>query len=227
MYHQLKITSMAFIVALVPFLFLSSPAIGIEDADSCKGSNCSTEGQFCRQGALGASDASYICDNKKWVELLPRPCRDDEDYCLPGDHMAASCKGWECNTEGQVCPQGVPGASTASYICDNKKWVELIPPKPMETAHCKWQRWKGTYGPNCKENGLFCPQGVPGAPEHSYVCTNFKWVEETGTARDLREQLGMHRFPGKATRIVERCKIQANNGLRLIYKVGTMAYRQS
>ena len=37
--------------------------------------------------------------------------------------FAKSCKGWNCTYEGQVCPQGVPGASAGNYICLNSKWV--------------------------------------------------------------------------------------------------------
>ena len=69
MFHQLKITSFAIIVALVPFLFLSSPATGIEEAASCKGWACDIEGQVCPEGVPGASDASYMCTNSKWVAM--------------------------------------------------------------------------------------------------------------------------------------------------------------
>ena len=82
MFHQLKITSYAFIVALVPFLFLSSPATAIDDASSCKGWVCDIEGQFCPQGVPGAKDGSYLCKRvphddppppyiRKWVKLTP------------------------------------------------------------------------------------------------------------------------------------------------------------
>ena len=43
---------------------------------------------------------------------------------------ATSCNGWDCEIEGQFCPQGVPGASTDSYTCSNKKWVKNPPPPP-------------------------------------------------------------------------------------------------
>tara|TARA_X000000368_G_C23058038_1_gene725076 strand:+ start:8011 stop:9975 length:1965 start_codon:yes stop_codon:yes gene_type:complete len=35
---------------------------------------------------------------------------------------ATSCGGWNCSIEGQICPQGAPGASGTSYVCKNKKW---------------------------------------------------------------------------------------------------------
>ncbi len=39
------------------------------------------------------------------------------------DALATSCKGWECDKPGQICPQGVPGASDGDYICGRKnKW---------------------------------------------------------------------------------------------------------
>ena len=37
---------------------------------------------------------------------------------------ATSCKGWTCDINGQVCPQGTPGASDASYICQNGTWIK-------------------------------------------------------------------------------------------------------
>jgi hypothetical protein len=36
---------------------------------------------------------------------------------------ATSCPGWSCNIEGQVCPQGSPGAPNESYMCQNGSWV--------------------------------------------------------------------------------------------------------
>jgi hypothetical protein len=114
MLNQLKITSYAFIVALVPFLFLSSQATALPaDATSCKGWACEKDGQFCPEGVPGASDASYICDNKKWVELGKPTPSNPTLYDGEADH----CKGWECDIKGQVCPMGVPGASDASYMC--------------------------------------------------------------------------------------------------------------
>ena len=44
------------------------------------------------------------------------------------DSFAASCKGWNCSHEGQVCPQGAPGASDSSFICTNSKWEKLTRP---------------------------------------------------------------------------------------------------
>ena len=38
---------------------------------------------------------------------------------------ATSCKGWNCRIEGQICPQGVPGASAGDFICTNSKWVQM------------------------------------------------------------------------------------------------------
>ena len=36
---------------------------------------------------------------------------------------ATNCYGWSCNIEGQLCPQGSPGASNGNYICQNGSWV--------------------------------------------------------------------------------------------------------
>ena len=36
---------------------------------------------------------------------------------------ATSCGGWECDTEGQYCPPGVPGSSSSGYCCRNGSWV--------------------------------------------------------------------------------------------------------
>ena len=37
---------------------------------------------------------------------------------------ATNCDGWKCSIEGQVCPQGTPGASDGTYICQNSSWVK-------------------------------------------------------------------------------------------------------
>ena len=36
---------------------------------------------------------------------------------------ATECPGWDCTIEGQFCPQGLPGSSSRSYLCVNKKWT--------------------------------------------------------------------------------------------------------
>ena len=51
------------------------------------------------------------------VLVLPSLAHSDED--------ATSCKGWNCNIEGQICPQGVPGASAGDFICTNSKWGQI------------------------------------------------------------------------------------------------------
>jgi DNA repair exonuclease SbcCD ATPase subunit len=38
---------------------------------------------------------------------------------------ATSCKGWDCNIEGQMCLKGSPGAQKSDFICKNKKWTAL------------------------------------------------------------------------------------------------------
>jgi len=52
---------------------------------------------------------------------------------------ATSCAGWNCNIEGQICPQGFPGASAEDFICKNSKWVKLPP-------MAGW-RWEGYRSP--------------------------------------------------------------------------------
>ena len=47
---------------------------------------------------------------------------------------ATSCRGWDCSTEGQFCPKGVPGASHENFLCKDKKWVAVASrPPPTET----------------------------------------------------------------------------------------------
>jgi hypothetical protein len=85
MYHQLKITSMAFIVALVPFLFLSSPAnahdfppiAGLPEAKDCKGWVCWTPGQFCNgyKGTPGTNGKSYVCAPNPKVKKEGNPMK--------------------------------------------------------------------------------------------------------------------------------------------------------
>ena len=70
MLQKFKITSYALIVGLV--LVLPSQTIAESGyAKSCKGWNCSHDGQLCPQGAKGASDRGYICENSKWVRIIP------------------------------------------------------------------------------------------------------------------------------------------------------------
>ena len=88
MFQKFKITFYSLIVLLV--LVLPSQADAVElYADSCKGWDCSYEGQICPQGADGARGGNYICQNKRWMAML-----------------ADSCKGWDCSHEGQICPNG-------------------------------------------------------------------------------------------------------------------------
>jgi hypothetical protein len=42
---------------------------------------------------------------------------------VPPIKDATSCRGWDCSIEGQICPQGVPGASEGDYQCTNSRWV--------------------------------------------------------------------------------------------------------
>ena len=103
MLQKLKVTSFALIVLLV----LPSQAVAVDKyADSCKGWDCSHEGQVCPQGAEGASGTSFICTDSKWVPIL-----------------VGSCKGWECSQDGQLCPQGAEGAKDTDYVCYDGKWT--------------------------------------------------------------------------------------------------------
>merc|ERR1719494_1123543 len=36
------------------------------DATSCRGWDCTVEGQYCPPGVPGSSDVGYCCKNKKW-----------------------------------------------------------------------------------------------------------------------------------------------------------------
>ena len=72
MLQKFKITSYALIVGLV--LVLPSQTIAESGyAKSCKGWNCSHDGQLCPQGAKGASGKSFICLNSQWV---PTTCTE-------------------------------------------------------------------------------------------------------------------------------------------------------
>jgi hypothetical protein len=107
MLQKFKIIFYTLIVLFVLSGF-SNQDVGIDKfiAPSCKGWNCTYEGQVCPLGSEGASDQSFICRNSKWVPIL-----------------ADSCKGWNCDVEGQLCPQGADGASGTSFICLDSKWV--------------------------------------------------------------------------------------------------------
>ena len=108
MFQKFRITFYSLIVLLV--LVLPSQADAVElYADSCKGWDCSYEGQICPQGAEGAGGGNYICKNKRWMAML-----------------ADSCKGWDCSNEGQICPNGADGASGSDFICRNSKWVKAL-----------------------------------------------------------------------------------------------------
>jgi hypothetical protein len=45
----------------------STPTTMIPDADSCRGFDCTIEGQKCPPGKPGAGTKNWICKNKKWV----------------------------------------------------------------------------------------------------------------------------------------------------------------
>ena len=67
MFQKFRITFYSLIVLLV--LVLPSQADAVElYADSCKGWDCSYEGQICPNGAEGASGSDFICRNSKWVK---------------------------------------------------------------------------------------------------------------------------------------------------------------
>ena len=86
---------------------------------------------------------------------------------------ATSCKGWQCNIPGQVCPQGVPGASGADFVCgEDNKWrkIEVFDVQRVPAAdQCK--------GWECNLEGQVCPPGAPGAGNDAYICSMSKWME--------------------------------------------------
>jgi hypothetical protein len=86
---------------------------------------------------------------------------------------AESCKGWDCPYEGQVCPQGVPGASGGNYICKNSKW------EPILAESCK--------GWDCNHDGQLCPQGADGASGGNFICLKSKWVSTKCTERKIMD----------------------------------------
>jgi hypothetical protein len=45
----------------------STPTTIIPDADSCRGFDCTIEGQKCPSGKPGAGTKNWICKNKKWI----------------------------------------------------------------------------------------------------------------------------------------------------------------
>lgn len=86
---------------------------------------------------------------------------------------ATSCKGWQCNIPGQVCPQGVPGASGADFVCgEDNKWrkIEVFDVQRVPAAdQCK--------GWECNLEGQVCPPGAPGAGNDAYICSMSEWME--------------------------------------------------
>ena len=100
-------------------------------AASCKGWNCSVEGQLCSQGLDGADGMTYVCKSKQWEPLY-----------------ATSCAGWSCSVEGQVCLQGTEGASTASYECRGEKWHAL--------AECQDSNWRRVAMKDGYEEAVVC-----------------------------------------------------------------------
>ena len=120
MLQKFKTAIYALIVGLV-LVSHSSAQTGIPDATSCKGWNCSIEGQICPQGVPGASAGDFICTNSKWVQMLDVPAQKPVDNIA----KATSCRGFKCDIEGQICPQGVPGASSGSHICRNSTWQPI------------------------------------------------------------------------------------------------------
>jgi len=123
MLQKLKVTSYALIVLLV----LPSQAVAVDKyADSCKGWDCSHEGQVCPQGAEGARGTSFICTDSKWVPIL-----------------VGSCKGWECSQDGQLCPQGAEGAKDTDYVCYDGKWTPAKYCDVAEVGHGGWSPYPG------------------------------------------------------------------------------------
>merc|ERR1711977_708713 len=41
----------------------------------------------------------------------------------PAPPPVTSCHGYVCSAEGQMCPEGKPGASGTNYCCHDKKWI--------------------------------------------------------------------------------------------------------
>ena len=60
----------------------AAPPVLIPDADSCRGFDCSIEGQKCLAGKPGAGNKNWICKNKKWIvdegltQPVPQPVID-------------------------------------------------------------------------------------------------------------------------------------------------------
>jgi len=162
MLQKFKTAIYALIVGLV-LVSHSSAQTGIPDATSCKGWNCSIEGQICPQGVPGASAGDFICTNSKWVQMLDVPAQKPVDNIA----KATSCRGFKCDIEGQICPQGVPGASSGDFICTNSKWVQSSVYHAPPATSCR--------GDKCDIACQICPQGVPGASSGSHICRNSTW----------------------------------------------------
>lgn len=76
---------------------------------SCQNA-CPKEAKF-----FGLQNGGECFCDKTWAEVkTPR--------------NAINCKGLPCSIEGQLCPQGTPGAKSGNFCCYGKKWTKVKSP---------------------------------------------------------------------------------------------------
>ena len=130
-----------------------------------------------------------ICQTRE----VPAPNKTEgfsgmENSLKPND--LKSCKGWDCNMEGQTCPAGVPGGGNNGYCCRDGRWRDGAcndsdKKYPAEVSEC--------HGWDCKIDGQTCPAGVPGGGDNGYCCRDGKWTATKTSSNTImnKERLEM------------------------------------
>ena len=93
---------------------------------TCHGWDCSTDSQFCPEWIDGSAPGGYCCVDGIWggAGHATGACVDtcgSSSVSRPGD-ITDSCHGWDCYTENQYCPDGIPGSAPGGYCCVDGQW---------------------------------------------------------------------------------------------------------
>ena len=155
MFTKHKVISYIFLISLV--LVLPNLSHSIEDAKSCRGWDCSVEGQICPMGVPGAQRGAFRCTNKKWKPMY---------------NQTSTCPGWDCDDEGRVCNN--KGLYICAYLSPRLHTIRTDDRRGEVEAGSARRRWvpiaSSCTGYVCSEEGQLCPRGVPGAGNDTWVC---------------------------------------------------------
>ena len=134
-------------------------------AFSCTGYDCTIEGQKCLPGTVGSSGKTWICNNKKWVEVVD-PCAS---YSDDTKNISQECynKIWKeagCLTPTITMGEWQKAQTKAGLVFDSYAWSVMNDEGHRNgcytTDRSKWPESKTLYG-DWIGNGILAQASKP------------------------------------------------------------------